>query len=136
MAVQLPRRGGAIVGINVTPLVDVMLVLLVIFMATANRMRPPAIDVDLPHASQAKAADATPIALVLKRDGTLSLNGEPSTRAAIGQHCRSRSVADPAVRATIAADGGTYHRDVIGLVDLIKRHGVEHFAIHVEVDGS
>jgi len=127
------RGSGQITAINVTPLVDVMLVLLVIFMATSNYITHPAIEVDLPHASDGSEPERTPIALVLHRGGRITLNGDDASAEAIAAHCKQQSAARPDVQATIAADGGAYHRQVVALVDLIKRNGVEHFAIQIEL---
>ncbi|MDH5671487.1 MAG: biopolymer transporter ExbD [Myxococcales bacterium] len=133
MAVDSQRRGAPITAINVTPLVDVVLVLLVIFMATADRMQPPAIDVDLPEASQASEAPSTPVALVLSTDGKLRLNGEVTSADTVEAYCRRRVSEDRDTRALIAADGAVRHREVVALVDLVKRAGIAHFAIQVEL---
>ena len=67
-----------ITDINVTPLVDIMLVLLIIFMLTANLIDNPAIEVDLPEASTGEASEPTTVGLVLTKDGTIYLNGSPT----------------------------------------------------------
>ena len=70
--------GPAIVNINVTPLVDITLVLLIIFMVTASYIVSPAIRVDLPKAASGGEQQRTTLGLTLTRDGVLYLNGAPS----------------------------------------------------------
>jgi len=63
--------------INVTPFVDVMLVLLIIFMATAT-MLVPGVPVDLPKTrAQALAQDQEPLTITVRRDGSLYLQDKP-----------------------------------------------------------
>ena len=59
MAGGASRRRGIVAEINVTPLVDIMLVLLIIFMLTAHLIAKQAIEVDLPRASQGTALPPT-----------------------------------------------------------------------------
>src|SRR5690349_2535206 len=71
--------GAMIVDINVTPLVDITLVLLIIFMVTASYIVQPALRVELPHAATGEDTVKTTLALELEKDGTLSLNGNKTT---------------------------------------------------------
>ncbi len=122
-----------ITGINVTPLVDVMLVLLIIFMATSAYITNPAIEVELPEAASGQETVESTIALVLTRDGKLFLNGEASDEQRIAERCRSLSEKNPNIQAIIAADGATEHRQVVHLIDLVKLNGVKSFAINIDV---
>ena len=69
-----------ITAINVTPLVDIMLVLLIIFMLTANLIDSQAIKVDLPEASTGEATEPTTVGLTLTEDGSIYLNGAPTDK--------------------------------------------------------
>ncbi|HEY5088484.1 MAG TPA: biopolymer transporter ExbD, partial [Polyangia bacterium] len=77
------RKRGIIAEINVTPLVDIMLVLLIIFMLTANLIAKQAIEVELPRASQSTSLNPTTLAITLTRDGSLYLDGKPTTAVAL-----------------------------------------------------
>jgi biopolymer transport protein ExbD len=121
-----------ITGINVTPLVDVMLVLLIIFMATSSYITNPAIEVELPEAASGQETVETTIALVLSREGRLYLNGEPTTEQAVAEHCKRTTAKSPNLQAIIAADGATSHRQVVHLIDLVKLNGVKSFAINID----
>ncbi|HXS96553.1 MAG TPA: biopolymer transporter ExbD [Candidatus Limnocylindrales bacterium] len=72
------RRGnvGALSEINVTPFVDVVLVLLIIFMLTAHVMEF-GIQVDVPHVRGVKDTAETLPVITITKDGTITLNGQP-----------------------------------------------------------
>ena len=126
--------------INVTPLVDVMLVLLVIFMVASIYIVKDAIEVDLPKAASAGETMDTTLAIVIDREGRLYLNGRPSPNDVIAQACAAAAAKDPNAQAIIAADQNVKHGDVIGVIDLVRTNGLTRFAINVKqtdiVDGS
>jgi len=124
--------GSMIVDINVTPLVDITLVLLIIFMVTASYIVSPAIKVDLPKAASGTEQSKTTLSLTLTKEGELYLNGEKSNDDAVVKYIRSELPGKPDLQAIIAADGGVAHRDVIHVIDLVKRTGVHRFAINVD----
>ena len=69
MAGKIGNDDDVIADINVTPLVDIMLVLLIIFMLTANLIAKQAIEVELPKAAQGSTPPATTLAITLTRAG-------------------------------------------------------------------
>src|SRR5512134_2563375 len=93
------RRGGIIAEINVTPLVDIMLVLLIIFMLTAHLIAKQAIEVDLPKASQSTALPPTTLVVTLTRDGALFLDSAPTTPEALRAAVRAAVGKDPKTQA-------------------------------------
>jgi biopolymer transport protein TolR len=119
-------------GINVTPLVDIMLVLLIIFMLTANIINNPAIQVDLPKASTGEATEPTTIALTLTEDGSIYLNGELTTKPALIAYLPEVAKADEKAQALIAADKAVPHGKVIQLIDLVRQMGVYRFALNID----
>lgn len=121
-----------ITEINVTPLVDIMLVLLIIFMVASTYIVKPSIEVDLPEAASAGETLDTTLSLVLKADGTLFLDGEPITEQALARRCREVSDKDPKAQAIIAADAAARHERVVRLIDLVKTNGVSRFAINID----
>jgi biopolymer transport protein ExbD len=126
--------------INVTPLVDVMLVLLVIFMVASIYIVKDAIEVDLPKAASAGETLDTTLAIVIDRDGRLYLNGRPTPSDVIAQACAQAAAKDPNAQAIIAADQNVKHGDVITVIDLVRTNGLTRFAINVKpsdiLDGS
>ena len=128
-----------IVGINVTPLVDVMLVLLIIFMVASTYIVKNSIEVELPKAATGGDVLDTTLSIVIGSDGALFLNGEKSSKDKIAERCKSISRVDKDAQAIIAADGQTSHKHVVGIIDLIRLNGVQKFAINVDpvsVDAS
>jgi biopolymer transport protein ExbD len=126
------RRRGIVAEINVTPLVDIMLVLLIIFMLTAHLIAKQAIEVDLPRAAQSTAPPPSALAVTLTADGTLYLNAAPVTPDALRTAIREAVVKDPKTQAIIAADQAVAHGRVVWVLDTIKSLGVTSFAIQID----
>jgi biopolymer transport protein ExbD len=126
------RQRGIISGINVTPLVDIMLVLLIIFMLLAHVISKRAIEVQLPHAAASTAPPATPIAITLTKEGQLMLDGKPVTAAALRIAVTAALAADPKLEVIIAGDKNVSHGRVVWVLDLIKSLGVTAFAIQID----
>jgi biopolymer transport protein ExbD len=124
--------GRMIVDINVTPLVDITLVLLIIFMVTASYIVSPAIKVDLPKAASGSDQTKTTLALTIQKDGSMYLNGERSSDAAVAKYITDELPKNPDLQAIIAADRVVPHGEVVHVIDLVKRAGVHRFAINVD----
>jgi biopolymer transport protein ExbD len=124
--------GRMIVDINVTPLVDITLVLLIVFMVTAAYIVNPAIKVDLPRAGTGTETTRTVLALTLMKDGALYLNGERSNDQAVVRAIGNELPRNPDLQAIIAADRAVPHGEVVHLIDLVKLAGVRRFAIDVD----
>lgn len=130
MAAASSRSGEPIVGINVTPLVDVVLVLLIVLMVAASYTVSRAIPLDLPKAESGESASGEPLALSIDAEGALYLGGTPTTREGLRTAVqKARARGNPSV--VIAADGGTAHRAVVSVIDLLRSEGVVEFAINV-----
>ena len=123
---------GMIVNINVTPLVDITLVLLIIFMVTASYIVSPAIKVDLPKAASGSDQTKTTLAVTIAKDGAVYLNGERSSDQKIVDYIHGELPKNPDLQAIIAADKVVSHGDVIHVIDLVKRSGVHRFALNVD----
>jgi biopolymer transport protein ExbD len=100
-------EGGMISGINVTPLVDITLVLLIIFMVTATYIVRQSIHIDLPRAANAGESTGTTLAVILTKDGDIYLDGKKRDETGL-------------------------RGSVVHLLDLIKGEGVSKFAINIE----
>jgi biopolymer transport protein ExbD len=125
-------NGRMIVDINVTPLVDITLVLLIIFMVTASYIVSPAIKVDLPKAASGSDQTKTTLAVTIAKDGAVYLNGERSSDQKIVDYIHGELPKNPDLQAIIAADKVVSHGDVIHVIDLVKRSGVHRFALNVD----
>jgi biopolymer transport protein ExbD len=123
----------SITGINVTPLVDVVLVLLVVLMVTATYLASRSIPVDLPSGKTGEATTA-PLTVSLTKAGNLYVDGVPSSEAELRARLASARSREPELRAVIAADGAVPHRRVVGIIDLLRQEHVDRFAINVDAD--
>jgi len=128
MAGASRENGSPIVGINVTPLVDIVLVLLIIFIVTAKIVVSPAVPLDLPKASRSEELQVV-FSVVLPVRGGMLVNGDPvPDDGALVARAQESLARDPELRAVINADGAVPHRDVIHTLDLLKRAGITRVA--------
>jgi biopolymer transport protein ExbD len=124
--------GRMITDINVTPLVDIVLVLLIIFMVTTTYIVNPSIKVDLPRAATGSDQAKSSLALTITSDGVLFLNGERSDDGAVRRFIATELPRNPDLQAIIAADKVVQHGRVMSLVDLVKGAGVKKLAFNIE----
>ena len=121
----------AISGINVTPLVDITLVLLIIFMVTAKIIVSQSIPLDLPKA--AKGTDVqTVFSIVMAANGSAQVDSRPVPNDdAIMSIARDAHAKNAELRAVIKADAAVPHGRVIHVLDLLKQAGVGKIAFGV-----
>ena len=122
---------GLVAEINVTPLVDVVLVLLVIFLITAPVIYQSAIKVQLPKAQSGEKSTQSPLQFMLSKDGQLAWGEEKMSWEALEQKLASRS-AQPDETAVVSADQATPHGTVVRLMDALRKSGIVRFALNVE----
>jgi len=127
-------------AINVTPLVDVTLVLLIIFMVTATYIVANSIPVDLPEAASGEEVAST-VVVYIDRTGVLHIDGKAvSDNKVLGvlkraQKAAKQNKAD--IRAIISADQNIRHRRFVRAVDLVRKAGIARFAIGIDqADGG
>ncbi len=122
---------GLIAGINVTPLVDVTLVLLIIFMVTARIIVSQGMPMDLPKSASGEALQQV-FSVELSVDGKTRVDSEnlPSDEA-ITPLAKAAKAKTPDLRAVIRADRKVEHGRVIHVLDLLKRAGVAKIAFAV-----
>ncbi len=120
--------------INITPLVDVMLVLLIVFMVTANYMTNKNIPMELPKAATGEDSAAKNLAFSIDKDSKLFLDGKSVTYEELPGIIAARKASNPEVQALVGADVKTPHGAVVKLIDIIRKNGIAQFAINVEVE--
>lgn len=128
----ISRRDPLITGINITPLVDVVLVLLVVLMVVSTYIVAQSWRVELPRAATENDRQAEPLTLTILRDGRILLNEQAILETEVEQELtlalRNRS--NSAV--VVSADKTVPHGRVVQFVDLARRSGAARFAIKVE----
>ena len=132
MAANLPDDDDAISSINVTPFVDVVLVLLIVLMVTSTQIVRAQLMVDLPEAASGGDAVPSTLNVTLLATGELLLDGSPSDLNAIAEAVRAEKADDPKVQAVIAADKGVPYGKVVEVIDTVKTNGVTNFALNIE----
>ena len=118
----------SITGINVTPLVDITLVLLIIFMVTAKLIAGQSVPLDLPKAATAGVTQ-TLLTVEIDDRGHVSANGQPvADRLALEQKAKSALGDDPALRALISASARASHGTVLQVMDSLRKVGLTKIA--------
>jgi biopolymer transport protein ExbD len=136
MAGQIQEEDDAITGINVTPLVDITLVLLIIFMVTATYIVKQTIEVELPRAAHGGETVKKTFALVVTKEGKAFLNGAPTDDAGLLAAVHEARDRGEEIQAIVGADKNTTHGAVTHLLDVLKGAGVVRFAIQVEAESE
>jgi biopolymer transport protein ExbD len=121
-------RNGLISGINVTPFVDVVLVLLVIFIVTAKILVMPAVPMDFPEGGQTTET-AVLLAVAVPLEGSTRVNGRPmASDEALIRETRDAVAGDKDLRVVIQADGRVSHERVMHVLGLLRDAGAQHVA--------
>jgi len=139
MAATMPsgggRRGGQIIsGINVTPLVDVVLVLLIILMVSSTYIVAQTLKVQLPKTKSTDGQADKPTTIVVAKTGQLMLDEKPASEAEITAKLKQVIAADPDANIVVSADKETQHGQVVHIMDICKEAGVTKFAINVQTE--
>jgi biopolymer transport protein ExbD len=133
MAGGAKNDDGIIGSINVTPLVDITLVLLIIFMVTAKLVVAPssALKLTLPKAATGEAVQVV-FAISLTKDGAAFIDGKPvPDDDAIKSRAADELAEHPDLRAVIQADGDVPHKRVIHVMDLLSQAHLTQIAFGV-----
>ena len=130
---QLQGRGRApIVGINVTPMVDVVLVLLVIMMVSATYIVSQSLKVELPKTATSDEAAPSIAAVTITKDSKFFFNNEPIDEPGLGARLKAARAGGTEVNLVVTADRAVPHGTVVHVIDLAKVEGITKFAINVE----
>ncbi len=132
MASKFNDDNEAIADINITPFVDIILVVLIIFMVTTPIMMNPSINIQLPKAVTGEESTPTLLTFNISKDNRFFLNGKEIIESEILAATQAQVAKDPNIQAVIAADQDTPHGIVIKIIDLVKQAGVSKFAISTE----
>lgn len=119
-------------GINVTPLVDIMLVLLIILMVTAEFTKYRTVPVQLPKVNAATMKrEPQKVSLTIRADG-LYLNDKKVERANLQQRLKQAKAAQPEIAVILRAEGKTDYQEVLSLLDQVKESGISKVGLAVD----
>jgi biopolymer transport protein ExbD len=131
MAQQPGEADEPITYINVIPLVDVMLVLLIIFMLTASFISSPSLPIATPKAYTADVTAPRSESLVLTKEGALYFRNKKMDAEGLEKELKSAASLDSEIRVVLSAEGTTPHSRIVELLDLARRCGVKKLALGV-----
>ena len=126
------HRHGPITEINMTPFVDIVLVILIIFLLTATVMMPRTFSIALPKATQADKIEKTVVIISIDREGQIAINGVRVSQDQDFDQIFTGQVQGKEPQAVIAADKETKHGRLIEVIDHLKRLQVQRIGIEVE----
>ncbi len=115
--------------INVTPLVDVMLVLLIIFMVTAPLLKQ-GVDIELPKANGKEITSSERLVIVLSKDGTIKLNDQQISMPDLVERIKAGGKATS--EAYLEADNRVEYGQVVKLMAEIREAGIERIGMVTE----
>jgi biopolymer transport protein TolR len=136
MAASVQDSDEEITGINVTPLVDVVLVLLIIFMVTANFIVRDSMEVDLPRAANGGETVQGLVNVVMDKDGKIFFDGAEVSEAELLDKVSDSLQKEPETRAIISADQALNYGRVMHLIDVVKGRGMAKFALNIQKDAA
>jgi biopolymer transport protein ExbD len=119
-------------GINVTPLVDIVLVLLIIFIVTASFVLKSKIPIELPKAATGEASQGGLLNLAVDREGQLYINGQASDIDGIPravEEARARLAPSAVLTAFVSADQRASYGAFAAVVDRLRQAGVSDIAL-------
>jgi biopolymer transport protein ExbD len=137
MAGTLGSGGGrrAIVsGINVTPLVDVCLVLLIILMVSSTYIVAQSLKIQLPKSHATDGQADKPATVTLLKSGGVRWNDHDSNEEEIARELKKAADADAETNLVVSADKEVQHGRVVHLLDIAKLAGITKFAINVQAE--
>jgi biopolymer transport protein TolR len=123
---------AAITGINVTPLVDIILVVLIIFMATAPMIARRAIKVDMPKAAKHEKAATEAVQVAFKGNRELYLQGKVRTREQLASDLSGAVKGQPDLHVTFMADRTLAYGEIVEILDIVRGAGVRKIGLEVQ----
>lgn len=132
MAFKSDSNDEMLAEINVVPLVDVILVVLIIFMVTAPMIMKPSINVNLPKAASGEATTPSKLNITIGSDGKINLDGKFVEDAEVLAKAQEEVKKNPEAQAVISADKDVPHGRVVSVLDIVKGAGVKKFAISID----
>ncbi len=127
-------RGKVVAGINVTPLVDVVLVLLIIMMVTGQFIGRQMFEAELPKGASGEPVNEVPLVVEIRADRSIWVGVEQLDLAALAKRAKARDGADgeAASKAIIAADKKVDYGRVAEVIDVLRLAGIGGFGLEIK----
>ncbi|MEJ5301232.1 MAG: biopolymer transporter ExbD [Thermodesulforhabdaceae bacterium] len=128
----MKRDEELITEINVIPLVDIVLVILIIFLLVAQIMGPSVFKVKLPEADNADASKMSPVTVWINQEGQLALNGYGVTKEELIESIKKFREENEDLQVIVSADERVYYGDAVRILDILRGEGVKRLALQVQ----
>jgi biopolymer transport protein ExbD len=123
---------GTVTGINVTPMVDIMLVLLIVFMVTANFVSEQGLKINVPKTQDTETSTTVSLSVAVNDKGELLFKSAKTTADNLKAALTREVGVNPNTRVTLAADSKLSYQQVVNVLDIIKQAGVTKVALTTE----
>jgi len=127
------NRGKIMAEINITPLTDVVLVLLIIFMIATPVLLQPGIKVDLPKAKAAEANTEKNLTITISQNGEIYLDDQRVEFTRLKYEIAQRLRDNPGMAVIVKGDKEVRYETVVKVIDAAKQSGAKKFALGVEL---
>ncbi|MEN9354031.1 MAG: hypothetical protein RL318_1356 [Fibrobacterota bacterium] len=130
------HTSGPIHGINITPLVDIFLVLLILVMISSTLVRPSAIEVDLPRSKAPGQSSPEASSIALDAQGAIRLDGMAVDAQLALARLTAKSQSDSGHQVLVIASGQLPYQKVVEVLDLVKASGAHKYALQVQPEAT
>lgn len=121
--------------INITPMLDVVFIMLIFFIVTTSFVKETGVDISRPSSSQAKTVKKGNILVAIKEDGKIWINKQEVDISAVRSRVEKMHAENPEANAVIIADRGSRTGDLVQVMDQIKSAGVPSISVAAEKGG-
>jgi len=118
--------------INITPLTDVMMVLLIIFMVTTPLIMKAGVDINLPKVHAKAASTVQPIQVTLTAQGRVLVNGVTVKHSSLGNHLSQLLQQAGDTSVTVSADERVPYGDAVKILDIARQAGASKLVLAAE----
>lgn len=132
MSLSTKRNDDLITEINVIPLVDIVLVILIIFLLVAQIMGPSIFKVKLPEAGHADPSKESPITVWINQEGQLAVNGYLVTESELLDSIKKWREENEDLQVILSADERVPYGDAVRILDMLRGEGVKKLALQVQ----
>jgi biopolymer transport protein ExbD len=132
MGISQNTDDNEISNINITPMVDIILVLLVIFMVTASFLKRESININLPKVAASDPNVARSLQVALTRDGKLMMEDTEVNEERLVANLKREAKMRPNMRVTLSADASLAYGSIAKVMGMVRKSGVSRIALSVK----
>ena len=126
---ELKKHLSRKVQIDITPLIDVVFILLIFLMVSSTFTEQPGIRITLPSAKTASSERMEDLVLMIAKDGRIYLNDKLLDRSTLAEELKRKIQESPQKVLILKADRQVNHGDVVTIMDLARKSGIQRVVI-------